>query len=181
MPVEQTPCINCGDSYLRKNKRQKLCRKCQATALRERKRSYAANYRKKFPEKVRFAIRRAMRKRRNYYRLKLRENNRKYSKSVKHSVFDHYSHGTFACACCGESNLDFLTLDHVNGGGTKERIAIFGRPNSAGTRFFKWLINSGFPSGYQILCANCNMSKGAHAACVHQGLRFTLRGGSCYL
>lgn len=39
----------------------------------------------------------------------------------KLKVLDHYSNGTMVCACCGEKNIEFLTIDHIDGGGHTHR------------------------------------------------------------
>lgn len=68
------------------------------------------------------------------------------------------------CKCCGEENQLLLTIDHVNNGGTKIRndTKIFG------VVFYRWLISNNFPSDYQLLCYNCNCSKGAYGQCYHE-------------
>jgi hypothetical protein len=48
-------------------------------------------------------------------------------------VLSHYSGGTPCCACCGESYMEFLAIDHVNGRGRAER-GKFGR---YGDRLYK--------------------------------------------
>ena len=53
------------------------------------------------------------------------------------------------CACCGESNKRFLTLDHVNGDGASHRKTIR-------TSIYSWTIKNGFPNTLQVLCFNCN-------------------------
>lgn len=92
---------------------------------------------------------------------------------LKLQVFTHYSNGKPRCACCGEKHIEFLTIDHINGGGTKERKEILqeikkadeeeikknGRKKS-GAPFYRWLIENNFPEGYQVMCSNCNMAKG---------------------
>lgn len=55
---------------------------------------------------------------------------------------------------CGVTAIEHLTIDHIDGGGTKERAKVGG-----GCRFYYWLIRSGFPAGYQVLCWNCNFKK----------------------
>jgi hypothetical protein len=74
-------------------------------------------------------------------------------------VFNHYGN---KCACCGESNILFLSIDHINGGGTKHRQEI-GR-----TPIYRWLIKNNFPEGYQTLCMNCNCAKAWWGKCPHQ-------------
>ena len=76
-----------------------------------------------------------------------------------------YSGGTVKCACCGESILQFLTIDHIKGGGDKHRATIKGL---AGVNFYKWLRKQGYPEGYQVLCYNCNCGKGRGEICPHK-------------
>lgn len=168
MTVEQIPCQCCGQSYLRKNKRQRYCPRCQAIEKQEYRRLYAATYRRKHPIKARQAVKRAWKKNHDYYLKANRKYGYRYRKDVIQKVMGHYSRGTFACACCGESERDFLTIDHIEGKGIKHRTSLFGRPNSGGHMFYRWLIKNGFPSGYAVLCMNCNFSKGKHKVCIHQ-------------
>jgi hypothetical protein len=51
---------------------------------------------------------------------------------------------------CGEDRLDALTIDHVNHDGSKDRAEV-------GTvKIYRRLRRENFPSGYQVLCLNCN-------------------------
>jgi len=79
---------------------------------------------------------------------------------LRGEVFGHYGH---VCACCGTAKD--LSIDHVNGEGRAHRLALFGRSNARTTRFYRWLIDQGFPQGYQVLCLPCNGSKGDGPAC----------------
>jgi len=78
-------------------------------------------------------------------------------------VVSHYSGGGNCCACCGEYHIEFLCIDHIDGGGTKRR-AIEGGGNS----LYRWLHRMGYPDGYRVLCHNCNMSLGLLGYCPHQ-------------
>ena len=69
------------------------------------------------------------------------------------------------CACCGETELYFLCLDHIEGGGNQERKRI-GR--NGGWAFYFELQKLGYPKGYQVLCWNCNSAKGMLGYCPHQ-------------
>ena len=69
-------------------------------------------------------------------------------------MFAHYGE---SCACCGTA--DDLTIDHIDGDGREHRIELFGNADSVSTRFYRWLIEQGFPGGLQTLCAPCNASK----------------------
>ncbi len=81
------------------------------------------------------------------------------------------------CACCGTpDNPDHppsrLEIDHIDGNGKAHREEI-GVP--AGAPFYRWLIDNGFPPGFQVLCHLCNMSKSTDAICgIHRPLRFEL-------
>jgi len=82
----------------------------------------------------------------------------------KAMVLEHYSAGDPVCACCGEKEFGFLTVDHVNGGGTAQRSETGG-----GWSFYRWLIKNDFPDGYQILCYNCNCGRAANnGICPHK-------------
>lgn len=77
---------------------------------------------------------------------------RKLYNEKRDLVFAAY--GGYVCACCGEKEPTFLTIDHVNGGGNKHIKKIGG----AG-KLYPWLIRHGFPAGFQVLCFNCNHGK----------------------
>ena len=64
------------------------------------------------------------------------------------------------CACCKERTIQFLTIDHIDGGGRQHRKRVH--------NFYRWLRMNNFPPGFQVLCYNCNCCKGAYGACVHE-------------
>jgi len=80
---------------------------------------------------------------------------------LRDQVFDHYGR---VCACPGCGATDKLTIDHVNGGGTAHRIEVFGRLAES-VKMHRWLIEQGFPDGFQVLCTSCNASKWKGTAC----------------
>lgn len=80
---------------------------------------------------------------------------------IKTTIINHYGK---ECACCGETEIKFLTIDHIEGGGTKHRKQLGG----GGQRIYRWLIKNNFPEGYQVLCWNCNCAKGLYNTCPHQ-------------
>ncbi len=66
------------------------------------------------------------------------------------------------CSCCGESNFKLLTIDHVNNDGLIHRNSITGM-------LYDWLIKKNFPSGFDVLCMNCNWGKYKnHGVCPHK-------------
>jgi len=69
------------------------------------------------------------------------------------------------CMCCGNNIYEFMTIDHVNGGGSKHIKSLGGN----GTGFYSWLIQNKFPNGYQTLCYNCNCAKSSYGMCPHVG------------
>lgn len=76
------------------------------------------------------------------------------------------------CLCCGEAELPFLTIDHINEDGAEHRRQIF--PNrtyklSGGDHFYRWLEKNNYPAGFQTLCYNCNIGKHRNSGvCPHQ-------------
>lgn len=70
-----------------------------------------------------------------------------------------------ACACCGVTELVFLAIDHLDGDGARHRRSI-GR-QYATSSWYRWLQKQNYPSGYQVLCHNCNFAK-HWGGCPHQ-------------
>lgn len=88
------------------------------------------------------------------------EQRRSYLK-YKMIVINHYGG---KCACCGETNVEFLSIDHINNNGAEHRNAL---KISSGIQFYLWLIKNIFPSGFQVLCMNCNLAKRS-GVCPHK-------------
>lgn len=81
-------------------------------------------------------------------------------------VFAHYGE---VCACCGESERMFLSIDHINNDGAEHRRSLKGQIGKGGSSFFDWLVRKNFPSGFQTLCRNCNWGKHVNGGtCPHQ-------------
>jgi hypothetical protein len=71
------------------------------------------------------------------------------------------------CACCGEAEVEFLTIDHVNNDGGGKR-SESGR-RLTGNSVYLEVKRSGFDkTRFQILCMNCNWAKGRHGKCPHK-------------
>lgn len=74
-----------------------------------------------------------------------------------------YGGETPQCACCRESLLQFLALDHINGGGHAQR------KETGGGGFWFWLHRHNYPAGFQVLCHNCNFGRQLNGGtCPHQ-------------
>ena len=77
-------------------------------------------------------------------------------------IFDHYGH---ICACPGCGATKDLTVDHINGQGEAHRAELFNGRQQAGWHFYAWLVEQGFPEGFQVLCRPCNASKRSGERC----------------
>lgn len=77
---------------------------------------------------------------------------------LKREVIDQYGS---ICSCCGESELVFLCIDHVNGGGNEHR-----REIGHGSLYW-WLRRNGWPTGFRVLCHNCNFAE-VNGGCPHK-------------
>ncbi len=67
-----------------------------------------------------------------------------------------------SCACCGETALEFLSIDHINGGGKQHRQNV--------SSVYADLKRRKFPQDdYRLLCMNCNFSVGQYNYCPHRG------------
>ena len=65
--------------------------------------------------------------------------NKNYRLKLLTNAIDHYSDGKMLCNCCGETNLEFLSLD-----------------GNASLTFLKKLEALEYPHGYEVLCMNCD-------------------------
>lgn len=91
---------------------------------------------------------------------KFSEYNKKSNLKLKRQVMDAYGGH---CACCGETELVFLTIDHIDDNGAEHRRQMAAERGNgwrqAGARTYRWLRDNNFPEGFQVLCANCNCGK----------------------
>lgn len=71
------------------------------------------------------------------------------------------------CTCCGETEIEFLTVDHINNDGVTDRKNKI--IPKGGASSFRYIKQNNYPPGFQILCFNCNYSKHlGNGICVHQ-------------
>lgn len=157
-------CNRCDKPLVRTSNHQKFCPDCIRLIVNARtKQYYHLN-----PEKAKATIKRATLKRHEYYLGRAKHYGKIRRTELRRRVLEHYSFGQVQCACCTERTMDFLTIDHINGGGNAHRKSLFGGREQAGPNFYAWLIKNAFPEGYQVLCMNCNFSKGKWGMCVHK-------------
>ena len=138
----------------------------------EKRREYSRNYRKRHPERARMSARmsdknnaekRHAAQKRRYHKNpeKYRARSRKYNLARRTRVLQHYGG---KCACCGENNIEFLAIDHINGGGNIERRTTGVR---SGIGLTIWIEQSNYPPHLRVLCHNCNMALAFYGYCPH--------------
>lgn len=93
-------------------------------------------------------------------RQKLREKSRQERAKLRQEMLDVYGD---RCAFCGFNDKRALQLDHIANNGAAERKEAGGGQSFAGWQFYKWLRGQNWSSGYQVLCANCNLLKYAES------------------
>lgn len=88
----------------------------------------------------------------------------KYKERLRREFVEAYGG---KCACCGIDEKEFLTADHIGGGGAAERRALGWR--ALGTSFYLHLKKQGWPKDrYRLLCMNCNFATRHGKTCPHQ-------------
>lgn len=92
---------------------------------------------------------------------KYRKYQNDYLKRLKLKILKHYGGNPPMCACCNEKEIKFLTIDHML---KKEK---YGKNYCSGTSLTIMLNKENFPEGFQVLCFNCNLSKGIYGVCPH--------------
>lgn len=86
----------------------------------------------------------------------------KYREKCKIEVVSFYSDGSMQCAICGYNDMDALVIDHINDNGAEHRKELnISSRGGAGMNTYEVLRKHGYPSGLQVLCANCNTKKQA--------------------
>jgi len=72
------------------------------------------------------------------------------------------------CLCpggCDVSDVDFLTIDHIDGDGADQRKE---KPWMVGQGIYLYLKRNNYPNGYRPLCWNCNVSRYQFGRCPHE-------------
>lgn len=104
-------------------------------------------------------------------RERIKGHSRKLHADCRDKLFDAYG-GRF-CACCGETEIMFLTLDHIeNDGASHRRELRAGGAQMNYSGLYSRLKALGFPPGLQVLCWNCNCGKHRNGGvCPHKAVR----------
>lgn len=144
-------CKICGKEYENKSFTGKFC------SPRCKRKNYYHNH--KYVSKLR---------RMKYYNKNksiISEKQKIKNKEIKIQALSYYSGHPPKCQCCGERQLEFLTLDHVNDDGKqeRERLKLFG------SGFYNWVVKNK-PNNLQVLCYNCNLGKRVNGRCPHKNV-----------
>jgi len=146
-PEEDFPTSNKSNGktrFLCKDHWKEYCRK-QGLKFREKNPNYEKERYRKNPEIA-------------------KERAKKSFKEKRILCLKHYSGDFPKCECCGEDRIEFLAMDHVDGGGTKHKRQL----QEDGSNLYRWLIENNFPKGFRVLCHNCNSSLGYYGYCPHK-------------
>ena len=102
------------------------------------------------------------RRQKKYYSSK-KEWFREFRRNLRQEAIEAYGG---KCVCCGESHWQFLTLDHPNGDGQKDRA----KHRMVLGQLYGWVKKNGYPQGmYRVLCMNCNWVRRFGGKCPHDG------------
>lgn len=144
--AEPKPLIDFGNETRKPDGKKSQCRACSKVSRREQ---YLDNRENRIASTMRW---------RDKNPEMHREQCRRYRAQLKSRILSAYGR---KCTCCGESTPEFLTLEHINGGGRKHR------GKRAATSVYREVIKANFPKDYTILCMNCNFAKGMYGQCPH--------------
>ena len=116
----------------------------QPRLVKEKRERYYSN-----PEKYREIVRKSAKK----HKTKILQKKKKEYQDYRLNVLTYYSKGTPECKNCGISGIPFLNIDHIYG--RKQ----MGHSRNIGTLKLYRYLHKEHPTGYQVLCYNCNMIK----------------------
>ena len=86
---------------------------------------------------------------------KVRERSNRENRALKLEVIAGYGGrcaGLRTTGQCAENDVDILEIDHIHGGGNRQRI----ETGLRGVNFYRRLRRDGYPEGFRVLCRNCN-------------------------
>lgn len=155
----------------------KLCTKdyCNSKAGKENRNRLRREWRQKHPEQDLAMDRAKVQKKPEKYKAI----NKRERDKLRLEVLRHYSGSDIPfCDCCGDSHLEFMALDHKNGGGNKHRRRILKSMGHVGKKvdwlnMYRWARQNNYPDIFRVLCHSCNFSYGAYGYCPHQKERKT--------
>ena len=135
------------DAYCKicKNKKNKIWELANPEKVKKKNRIWSRNFRKNYPKKYMATVRKSQRK-------------------LRTEMINGYGG---KCSCCGETILEFLTLEHTNGDGKQHRKRV-----GEGAAVWRDLRERNWPqNGFTLLCWNCHMVTKTGQVCPHKGIR----------
>lgn len=143
----------------RKPRRRGMCAPCYLVAWRRKRKEWAIDRAKK-RRLCKHCGKKLKAVKNNWYACQdcVNRLSRERNNAARDMVLKYFKN---KCNCCGESRPEFLCVDHVQNDGAAHRKKL------KGYSIYHWLINNKFPSGFQLLCHNCNMAKGLYGYCPH--------------
>jgi hypothetical protein len=154
-------CLVCGKPT--PDNRWKSCGEAHSKLLRK---ECERRWREKDEEHYHLLARKRARKYRSLYPERTREVDSNRRLRIRLAVLTHYGGVPPRCQCCGESTAAFLTIDHIDGGGRSQLSSLGGSQS-----LMRWLIRNNYPSGFQVLCYNCNCGRAKNnGVCPHKSL-----------
>ena len=156
---KRTYAERCASDPLYKQKRSKYRASYAQTARGKVVQQNAdAKRRKLHLEEVKVKIRESVSKWRKDHPELNKSRTRDSHTEAKQQVLSHYGKGGITQCCwkdCSVTDLDMLTLDHINNDGAEKRRA--GEPK--GHELYWWLKRMSYPDGFQTLCWNHQWKK----------------------
>ena len=159
MEIKNKNCLECGVKYTPTSGQQKYCSKCGVIHEKEREKEKSKKWREKHPnyDKEQYLKNKDnpkfQEKRKEWYEKnkdKIGKKHRKYREEIRKQFFEIYGK---ICFCCGEKNQKFLTLEHINNDGNKER------KKYGGMCIYLKAIKEKDKTKYTTSCWNCNEGK----------------------
>ncbi len=137
----------------------KDCKRKRDAKFRERNRELTRKWANKYRNDNKIKLNENSRVKYGTNRERILANQKAYQHKRKQLAIDAYGG---KCVCCGEKNFEFLTIDHIKGGGRNHRKSI------KNNNIYLHLKKTGYPKdGYRLLCSNCNFSMGMYGYCPH--------------
>jgi len=170
----RSQCKNCDKKYrlehkeemVEKRKLYNLTHKQERKEYNLKNRKKIKKYLKKYYLKPKNKKRRSEWMKQNYLMNKkeISQKTKIRGQLLKKECFNAY--GGCVCRCCGEKELPFLSLDHVNNDGAKERK----NKRGVGAKIYRYLKKNNYPDKhrYQVLCMNCQWGKRFNNICPHK-------------
>lgn len=77
---------------------------------------------------------------------------------LREEVLHRYSGGAMCCQLCAATDVETLQIDHIDGGGRRHLKET--RSRAENVSLYRDLRARGYPDGFRVLCASCNMEHG---------------------